>query len=113
MRSWESRPTCGCLHAISKYCAKVPSHESSRSRSRYSSSRFTRSMVHPLCSMNRWWCGKFIQDSLMTPPCTDVSTSDSRETHYFRPGYEAAVPILMRMHLSTSHHSPCSTLKLL
>src|SRR5579883_1406616 len=44
MRSCDSRATCGFLHAISKYCAKVPSHASSRSRSRYSSNRFTRSM---------------------------------------------------------------------
>src|SRR6266568_7138650 len=44
MRSWESRLTAGFLDASSKYWAKVPSHESPRSRSRYSSNRFTRSI---------------------------------------------------------------------
>src|SRR6266700_3956581 len=48
MRSWESRVISNFLEAISKYWEKLPSHMSSRSRSRYSSNRFTRSMVYPL-----------------------------------------------------------------
>src|SRR5258707_1063014 len=48
MRSCESCATVGWRVAISKYCAKVPSQASACSRSRYSSSRFTRSMPYSL-----------------------------------------------------------------
>src|SRR5579875_2251695 len=47
MRSCASCVTFGFFVAISKYCAKVPSHFRLRSRSRYSSSRFTRSISVP------------------------------------------------------------------